>query len=80
LKSRIISTLVKTLPGSEDYAWTPQGILLMGKDAKLFQCDPKKNGAWQEIADFTSAGLKSITRLAVSPKGERLAVVAIAAQ
>lgn len=77
LKTRAITTLVKTLAGSEDYAWTPQGILLMGKDSKLFQSDPKKNGEWQEIADFSSAGLKSITRLAVSPKGERLAVVAI---
>jgi len=79
LKTRTISTLVKTLPGSEDYAWTPQGILLMGQDSKLFQCDPKKNGEWQEIADFAIAGLKSITRLAVSPKGEKLAMVAIAA-
>ncbi len=77
LKTRTISTLVKTLPGSEDYTWTPQGILLMGKDAKLFQYDPKKNGEWQEIADFSSSGLKDITRLAVSPKGERLAFVAI---
>jgi len=80
LKTRTISTLAKTSPGSEDYAWTPQGILLMGKDSQLFQCDPKKNGEWQEIADFAVAGLKSITRLAVSPKGEKLAVVAIAAQ
>jgi WD40 repeat protein len=80
LKTRAITTLVKTLSGSEDYAWTPQGILLMGKDSKLFQCDPKKNGDWQEITDFAHAGLKGITRLAVSPKGEKLAVVAIAAQ
>ncbi|MCI0693283.1 hypothetical protein L0337_14920 [candidate division KSB1 bacterium] len=80
LKMRTITALVKTLPGSEDYAWTPQGILLMGQDSKLFQCDPRKNGEWQEIADFADAGLKGITRLAVSPKGEKLAVVAIAAQ
>ncbi|MGH7597570.1 MAG: TolB family protein [bacterium] len=77
LKTRTISTLVKTLPGSEDCAWTPQGILLMGQDSKLFQCDPKKNDEWQDIADFAGAGLKGITRLAVSPKGETLAVVAI---
>jgi hypothetical protein len=77
LKTRAITTLVKTLPGSEDCVWTLQGILLMGKDSKLFQYDPKKNGDWQEIADFAHAGFKSITRLAVSPKGEKLAVVAI---
>lgn len=80
LKTRAITTLGKTLPGSEDYVWTPQGILLMGKDSNLFQCDPKKNGEWQEIADFAGAGLKGITRLAVSPKGEKLAVVAISAR
>ena len=62
----------------EDYAWTPQGILLMGKEAKLYQYDLKKDAAWKEIADFSNAGLKNITRLAVSPKGDRLAVVAIA--
>jgi len=79
LKTRVISTLVKTLVGSEDYAWTPQGILVMGKETKLYQCDLKKDAVWKEIADFSSAGLKSITRLAVSPKGDRLAIVAIAA-
>jgi WD40 repeat protein len=78
LKTHAVKTLVKTLDGSEDYAWTPQGILLMGKDSKLYQYDPKKNRDWQEITDFASAGLKNITRLAVSPKGDRLAVVALA--
>jgi len=77
LKTRGISTLVKTLAGSEDYAWTSQGVLLMGKEAKLYQYDLKKDADWKEIADFSSAGLKSITRLAVSPKGDMLAVVAL---
>jgi hypothetical protein len=77
LKTREIAMLVKTLPGSEDYAWSPQGILLMGKEAKLYQYDLEKDADWQEIMDFTNAGMKSITRLAVSPKGDRLAVVAI---
>lgn len=78
LKTRAITTLVQTLTGSEDYVWTPQGILLMGKDTKLYQCDPPNDAAWKEIADFSNVGLKSITRLAVSPKGDRLAVVAVA--
>lgn len=77
LKTRTISTLVQTLPGSEDYAWTPQGILLMGKDTKLYQCTPQKETDWKEIADFSTAGLQSITRLAISPKGDRLAIVAL---
>jgi len=80
LKTHAITTLAKPLSGSEYYTWTPHGLLLMGQDSQLFQCDPKKNGAWQEIADFASTGLKGITRLAVSPKGEKLAVVAISAR
>jgi hypothetical protein len=75
-QTRAITSLVKTLPGSEDYAWTPQGILLMAKDSKLFKWNPSKDAGWQELADFASAGLKNITRLAVSPKGDRLALVA----
>ena len=31
---------------------------------------------WEEIEDFSKAGLKGITRIAVSPKGDRMAIVA----
>jgi len=75
LKTRAVTALVKTLEGSEDYAWTSNGILIMGKDSKLYQYDLKKDSGWREIADFAGAGLKGITRLAVSPKGDRVAIV-----
>jgi WD40 repeat protein len=75
LKTRNITTFIKTLPGVEDYAWTPAGVLLMANGAKLF-ARKKSDWTWVEIADFSNAGLKSITRIAVSPKGDRIAVVA----
>jgi WD40 repeat protein len=75
LDSRKTTELIKTLPGVEDYAWTPAGDLLMAKDAKLF-VRKKSDWARQEIADFSKAGLKTITRIAVSPKGDRIAFVA----
>ena len=75
LKTRTIATFIKTLPSVEDYAWTPAGVLLMANGAKLF-ARKKSDWAWVEIADFSHAGLKSITRIAVSPKGDRIAVVA----
>ncbi len=68
--------MTKTLPGSEDFVWTPDGIILSASGSKLFKFEPKKDREWQEVADFSSAGLKGITRLAVSPKGDRLALVA----
>ena len=75
LDSRKTTELIKTFTGVEDYAWTPAGDLLMAKDAKLF-VRKKSDWAWQEVSDFSSAGLKTITRIAVSPKGDRIAFVA----
>ena len=75
LKTRKIATLIKTFPGVEDYAWTPAGILLMAKDAKTFKWSPGVDQDWLEIADFSEAGLNRITRITVSPKGDRIAIV-----
>ena len=75
LKTRKIATLIKTFPGVEDYAWTPAGILLMAKDAKIFKWSPAVDQDWLEIADFSEAGLNRITRITVSPKGDRIAIV-----
>jgi fatty-acid desaturase len=74
LKTKQISELARTLPAVEDYAWLPDGSLLMGKDAKLFKWSPDSKN-WQEISDLSATGLKSMTRIAVSPKGDRIAIV-----
>jgi len=70
-----IRTLVQTLPGVDQYAWTPDGVLLMAKGPKLYQWSPARGPDWEEVADFTALGLEGITRLAVSPRGDRLALV-----
>lgn len=75
LKARSTTTIVKTFPGVEDYAWTPSGVILMARDAKLFSWR-NSDWAWEEVADFSRVGLRNITRIAVSPKGDRIAVVA----
>ncbi|HLL76940.1 MAG TPA: hypothetical protein VK421_16920 [Pyrinomonadaceae bacterium] len=77
LKSHRTTQLAKTLPGSEDYTRLPDGSLLMAREARLFRLDPARGQDWQEIADFTPAcGACRITRLAVSPRADRLAFVA----
>jgi dipeptidyl aminopeptidase/acylaminoacyl peptidase len=76
LREHRTELLTKTLPGSEDLAWLPDGSLLMAQDSKLFRFDPAREHSWQQVADFAAAGLRKITRIAVSPKGDRLALVA----
>lgn len=75
LKARSVTTIIKTFPSVEDYAWTPKGVLLMARDSKVFSRQ-KSDWAWVEVADCSNAGLRNITRIAVSPKGDRIAVVA----
>lgn len=74
IATRDITPLTKTLPGSEDYAWTSDESIIMGQGAKLYFW--KTGQEWQEIADFSTAGITAITRIAISPKGDRLAFVA----
>ena len=72
--------IARTLPGREDYAWTPEGEILMGDGSRLFAwpagADDAEGAEWTEIADFSELGVEGITRLAVSPDGTRIALVA----
>ncbi len=77
LKTRQTTNLIKTLPGSEDCAWLPNGTLLMAQGSKLFKWQRGKDADWQLVADLEAAGVTSITRLAVNAKGDKLALVAV---
>src|ERR1041385_666483 len=74
MRSHTIASFVETLPGVEDYAWL-NGALLMGKDSKLYAVRPLAGQKWTEVGDFSKAGIKRITRIAVS--GNRIAIVAV---
>ncbi|WP_339794518.1 hypothetical protein [uncultured Imperialibacter sp.] len=70
-----IETICEAMEGSQDMAWTPKGEIIMGQGSKLFVWSPATKG-WVEAADLGATfQLNSITRLAVSPKGDKLAVV-----
>lgn len=83
VRTRQVTQLIKTPTGAEFFAWTPDGIVLTASGSKLYAWDPQRGGsgadAWQEVADFAAAGLTNLTRLAVSPKGDRVAIVAVPA-
>lgn len=68
-----IEPLVRTLPEREDFAWLPDGRIIMSGEQSLHGWSP--GGAWQELITFTDPALQGITRLAVSPGGEWLALV-----
>lgn len=63
------------LPRGADYlAWTPAGTLLSAWGATLYRL--KDPHSWEAVADLSGAGVRGISRLTVSPQGDRIAFVA----
>lgn len=75
LSTNKMTVIAPTLTGSEDFVWTPDGRLLMCQGAILYQFDPKSSLSWTQLVDFSSMGIKQLTRLAIDPKGQQLALV-----
>lgn len=76
LNSLKISTLTKTLPGHEDIAWTSDGLLVTSDGEQIFVFKPGQDSAWRAATIKSGKEvLKGVTRLAVSQKGDKLAVV-----
>lgn len=77
--SRAMRPLARLPQGVEDYAWLPDGRLIAGNGSKLLVCDLTTRATWEEVADLTDAGVGAITRLAVSPAGDHIAIVGVSA-
>ena len=72
-----IDTLMKVVDGSteRDMAWMPDGeTLLMSGGTKVFSWTRGAQG-WTEVFDSAPHGLGTVTRIAVSPKGDAVAIV-----
>jgi hypothetical protein len=74
LASGDTTRLARLLPGVQDHAWTPGGVLLSASGSQVYAWSA--SAGWTPIGDLASAGVKGITRLAVSPRGDALALVA----
>jgi Tol biopolymer transport system component len=70
-------TITRTVEGSldRDYEWMPDGrTLLMSAGTKVWAWT-REAPAWREVLDVSAHGLGAVTRLAVSPGADALAVV-----
>jgi hypothetical protein len=74
--TRSITPLVDAVAGAReaDCAWTPDGMLVMAEKDVLYGWRRGQSG-WSRLADLAALGLHGVTRIAVSPKGERIAFV-----
>ena len=76
LSSGEVRSITRTINGSVDYCWTPAGNILMGQGSMLYWYNPNAGSGWVPLANLADYGIRNITRLALNPQGNKLALVA----
>lgn len=79
--TKAITTLTKAVAGVTEayYAWTPDGTLLMADSGGILAWR-RGDTDWSRIANLTTLGVRGVSRMAVSPRGDRIALVIDAAR
>lgn len=69
------SPIVDAVGGGDFHAWTPDGTLLMAEGPVIFAAADAEERNWTPVADFSDLNIL-VSRLAVSPDGSQIAMVA----
>jgi dipeptidyl aminopeptidase/acylaminoacyl peptidase len=74
--SRATEDLIDLPRGTEDMVWLGKGMVLAAQGTRLVLWQTGETG-WRTVADLAASNLTNITRVAVSPDGRWLALVAV---
>jgi dipeptidyl aminopeptidase/acylaminoacyl peptidase len=72
-RARKTARLARLPEGVEHFAWLPDGRLVASQGQRLLELAPGRS-EFRELARYDDPALQGITRLAVSPRGDRLAL------
>ena len=76
LDDRQVTTLASiSFPTSGSHVWTSRGTLLMASGHTIYEWNPAKPDDWQTAGRFDDPELQGLTRIAISPRGDRIALV-----
>ena len=67
--------IIEGVDGADDHAWAPDGTLLQASGAVVYATRPGRSDEWTQVADFGALDV-TLSRLAVSPDGSQIALVA----
>ncbi len=76
LNDRHVTTLA-TIPfaTSGSHVWTSRGTLLIASGHTIYEWNPAHPDDWPKVAEFENPELQGLTRIALSPRGDRIALV-----
>lgn len=75
LATRQRTAIVAARTGSPHYVWTRRGSILMAEGSSIAEFIPGRDSTWRQVATFSAPGLQRISRLALSPREDRIAIV-----
>jgi ketosteroid isomerase-like protein len=76
LDDRHVTTLASIpFPTSGSHVWTSRGTLLIASGHTIYEWNPAKPDDWRTAATFDDPELQGLTRIAISPRGDRIALV-----
>lgn len=67
--------ITEAVGNGDFHAWTPDGVLLMANGPLVFARRDQPGATWEQVADFSELRI-TLSRLAVSPDGRQIAMVA----
>lgn len=75
LEEKVSGNFGTSMGECEDFVWVDKNTLLIAQGQSLYIKKVNKNQEWDKIANVSLAGYGNISRLAVSPKGDKLVLV-----
>lgn len=75
--SKSIRPLTPIVGSNANYAWAPDGSIVMIEGSDLYRWQEKDPATWEKIADLTTQGIRKANRVAISPNGKRMAIVGL---
>ncbi len=74
--SSVMEIVTQTIGKNEDFTISRDGTYFMANNHLLYSFNPATDKGWKQFADLSTFGIKYASRLAVSPDGKQIVVVA----
>jgi ketosteroid isomerase-like protein len=76
LNDRHVTTLAPIpFPTSGSHVWTSRATVLMTSGHTIYEWNPAHPDVWRPVAELDHPDLQGLTRIAISPRGDRIALV-----
>lgn len=75
IEEKVKGNFGTALTESEDFIWIDKNMMLMAQGQDLYLKRVNKSQDWEKIAKVSFPGYGNISRLAISPKGDKLVLV-----